>query len=211
MEDRAEYDAMARNVDATMQAMGQLTHYGLSSVLVTAGADRPDADKISEFTLKAMAVKGMIPGIKSVGGTLTRGIESIVRDYEIVYNPYVYSSGGFGSLTVNKKLPTTAPNVAEATVSEAPVTSSKVFDPTKIEVVEFKKSNFQKGDNIGLHRFTQRIDGNTWKDPKSGQFIQKEQALNSGAGPHGPSRWKLYDFKEKRLGSISEDGKWMRD
>jgi hypothetical protein len=87
------------------------------------------------------------------------------------------------------------------------------FDPTKEEVKDFKKSDFKKGDNIGLHRFTQRIDGRTWKDPKSGQIIQKENAINSGSGPHGPVHWKLFkSIGEKliRIGSITKDGRWWK-
>lgn len=109
VEDCEEFNAMSKNVDACMEGMGQLAHYGLSTALSMAGVDRAEADKLSEFTLKAMAVRGMIPGVRHVGGTLTRSIESIVRDYEVVYNPYVYSSGAFGSLTVRRRLRAEAP------------------------------------------------------------------------------------------------------
>lgn len=84
------------------------------------------------------------------------------------------------------------------------------FDPAKEEVKDYKKSDFQKGDNIGLHRFTQKVNSRTWKDPKSGQYIQKDRALNSGAGPHGPSRWKLYDRTERLLGTITKDGSFYK-
>jgi hypothetical protein len=81
---------------------------------------------------------------------------------------------------------------------------------------EFKKSGFQEGDNIGLHRFSQRIDGRTFKDPKSGQVIQKDNALHSGSQPHGPSYWKLFPNDKvvgrisERIGTVSKDGRWIR-
>lgn len=84
------------------------------------------------------------------------------------------------------------------------------FDPTKEEVKDYKKSDFQKGDNIGLHRFTQKVNSRTWKDPKSGQYIEKDRALNTGARPHGPSRWKLYDRFERLLGTITKDGSFYK-
>lgn len=80
----------------------------------------------------------------------------------------------------------------------------------KLARTEFKRSNFEKGDNIGLFRFTQRIDGQTWRDPKSGQIIQKDQAVNSGAGAHGPSYWKLKDRGENRIGTVTKEGIWVK-
>ena len=74
----------------------------------------------------------------------------------------------------------------------------------------FKKKNLQIGDRIDLTRFTQRLKGGDLKDPKSGQILSKENALNSGAGSHGGSYWKLKDKFGKRIGCISEDGRYLR-
>lgn len=48
------------------------------------------------------------------------------------------------------------------------------------------------------------------KDPKSGQYIEKDRGINTGSGPHGGSYWKLYDKQEKFLGTVTEDGKFLR-
>ena len=57
------------------------------------------------------------------------------------------------------------------------------------------KARYEVGEDVGLARFTRRIDGRTWKDPKTDQIIQKENALNSGTGPHGKGKyWKLIEI-----------------
>lgn len=47
-------------------------------------------------------------------------------------------------------------------------------------------------------------------DPKTGQYIEKDRAFNSGSGPHDGT-WKLQDKKGKRIGNFTEDGKFLRE
>jgi hypothetical protein len=70
----------------------------------------------------------------------------------------------------------------------------------------YKYTNYEKGEDIGIDRFAKRINGHTFEDPKSGQYIQKDRALNSGVASHGPSHWKLFDRFNKLVGTISENG-----
>ena len=88
--------------------------------------------------------------------------------------------------------------------------SDKKGDESKQqEVTEFKTSNFKIGDNIGLQRFTIRFEKNKFRDPKTGQYIQKDRALNSGSGPHD-GELKLFNKGKKKIGTITKDGRWLR-
>ena len=78
------------------------------------------------------------------------------------------------------------------------------------EKEEGKKSNFNKGDNIGLLRFTKKDKNGRLTDPKTRQYLEREMARNSGNGGHGGSYWKLYNRKGERMGTISKDGRWLR-
>jgi|GEM_PF-2373200 len=79
---------------------------------------------------------------------------------------------------------------------------------------EFKTRNFKEGDNIDLERFSKRIKQYNqramFEDPKTGQRIQLDNAANTGSGPHG-CRWKLFDKSGNRIGSVNEQGIWLRD
>jgi hypothetical protein len=75
---------------------------------------------------------------------------------------------------------------------------------------KYKRTNYEKGDDVGIERFTIRFEKNKFRDPKTGQYIQKDKAVNSGAGSHGGSEWKLFDKSKKQIGTISSDGKWLR-
>lgn len=78
----------------------------------------------------------------------------------------------------------------------------------------YKTKDFEINDNIGLHRFTQRIKqaGKRAKlvDPETKQYIEKDKAVNSGSGPHA-CYWKLYDKIGNRIGTVTEDGRWKRE
>ena len=67
------------------------------------------------------------------------------------------------------------------------------------------------GDRIDLKHFTQRISKSGAKadyiDPKTKWRISPDRGNN----PHGGSTWKLIDSKDKRVGTISEDGLFLRD
>jgi hypothetical protein len=213
--------------EGAFEELGQAMHCLEGKVgdgLTRLTGSRTFGDAVAPSATQALlAAAPKVPGALKTTGRLVRQGATALRNVEVTLDSTAFLRHNAGipidAVKIGQKTPKveaptpapTAPKVAEATVSEASTTTTKVFDPTKIEVVEFKKSNFQKGDNIGLHRFTQKGKEGKWIDPKSGQYIQKDWSLNSGSGPHGPSRWKLYDFKEKRLGTISEDGKWMRD
>ncbi|WP_342271852.1 hypothetical protein [Candidatus Tisiphia endosymbiont of Parasteatoda lunata] len=67
--------------------------------------------------------------------------------------------------------------------------------------IKYKKSNYEKGDDIGLHRFTERFEKTKLRDPKSGQYLEPDFGRGSGSGGHGGSHWKLYDGK-RRIGTI---------
>jgi hypothetical protein len=73
-----------------------------------------------------------------------------------------------------------------------------------------KKSNFEKGDYIDLKRFTNRFEKTKLKDPETGQYIQQDNAVNSGI-THGGSYWKLYSRDKKRIGTLAKDGKFLRE
>ena len=72
------------------------------------------------------------------------------------------------------------------------------------------KSNFEVGENIDLQRFTERLKGGMFKEVKTGQSITPDRARNSGTGIHGGSYWKLLDKFGKRIGTVSEDGRFLR-
>ena len=80
----------------------------------------------------------------------------------------------------------------------------------KPENLPYKKSNLQQGDFVDVDRFTTRNNqsGGAPKlyDSKTGHWIQKERALNSGSGPH-KGYWKLFDAKNNRIATLSEFGK----
>jgi hypothetical protein len=63
---------------------------------------------------------------------------------------------------------------------------------------------------VDLSKFTQRMNGGKLKDPKTGYFLSKDKAVNSGTGTHGGSYWKLENSIEKRVGTLSQDGKFLR-
>jgi hypothetical protein len=70
-----------------------------------------------------------------------------------------------------------------------------------------------KGDidgTIDISKFTQRQKGGDLIDPKTGYKLSPERARNSGTGGHGGSYWKLIDHKGNRVGTISQDGKFLR-
>jgi hypothetical protein len=74
---------------------------------------------------------------------------------------------------------------------------------------EFKTSNFERGNNVGLHRFTERFEKTKFRDPKTKQYIEKDHAFNSGSGPHDGA-YKLFDQSGKRIGTVTKEGKWLR-
>ena len=71
--------------------------------------------------------------------------------------------------------------------------------------------NFKKGDNISLDRFSKKLKNGSLEDPKSKQRLVPDCARASGVGPHGGSYWKLLDRRGKRIGTISQDGRWLRE
>ncbi len=76
----------------------------------------------------------------------------------------------------------------------------------------FKRPNdkLQKHDRIDLSKFDKRIklEGEpAFLDPKSGYMISKEK---SASNPHGGSTWKLLDRFGRRVGTITEDGRFLR-
>ena len=204
---------VGEGLHATAKGVG---HYGLG--MSEANAETfatATMDGVNIVTAGRMLKPGVAPALKAAGTVVKTATKAavaaletplgLVKQLEITRQPGTMGMAGIGTFKIGTKA--TAPTIAlESTVSGAPVK----FDPTKIEIKDFKKSDFQKGDNIGLHRFTQKGKDAKWIDPKSGQYIQKDWSLNSGAGPHGPSRWKLYDRTERLLGTITKEGSFYK-
>ena len=67
-----------------------------------------------------------------------------------------------------------------------------------------------EGGKFDINKFTQRKkvlkDNPHFVDPKTRQYIQKEDALNSGSGPH-KGHWKLFDRHGRRIATLSKEGK----
>lgn len=74
----------------------------------------------------------------------------------------------------------------------------------------YKYTNYEKGDDIGIGRFTEKGKNRKLTDPKSGQYLEPDRARNSGEGTHGPSYWKLRGRDEKLIGTVSEDGRFIK-
>ncbi|HDX9651757.1 MULTISPECIES: hypothetical protein [Bacillus] len=60
--------------------------------------------------------------------------------------------------------------------------------------------------HINMSKFTQRVSGQLFKDPKSGWSISKERSGN----PHGGSAWKLISPKGKKEATLDSKGKVLR-
>lgn len=75
----------------------------------------------------------------------------------------------------------------------------------------YKTRDFEKNDDVGLKRFTKRLKDNVLEDPKTKQRLVPDHARNSGGSGHGGSYWKLLDRGGHRIGTISKDGRWLRD
>lgn len=88
---------------------------------------------------------------------------------------------------------------------------ARVSQPSK-KAVNYKTSNFQKGDKIDLDRFTQRMKEGNWKDPKTGEILSP----NRNPTGHGGSAWKLFKNEkaiekgEERLATFAADGTFLR-
>lgn len=63
---------------------------------------------------------------------------------------------------------------------------------------------------IDVSKFSQRARGGDLVDPKTGYRLSPERAKNSGTGGHGGSYWKLLDAQGNRVGTIAQDGKFLR-
>ena len=66
-----------------------------------------------------------------------------------------------------------------------------------------------------MGRFTEskKLDNGSYglEDPKTGEYVEKDKGVNSGSGSHGGSYWKLKDRFGNRVGTISKEGKWLRE
>ncbi|USO01599.1 MAG: hypothetical protein H6849_00920 [Alphaproteobacteria bacterium] len=67
------------------------------------------------------------------------------------------------------------------------------------------------GDRIDLGRMTVRVSQRRaaplFKDPKTGYAIQRDRAVHSGSGAHGPSYWKLYDKELRCVATLDKQGR----
>ena len=72
-----------------------------------------------------------------------------------------------------------------------------------------KKSGWKKGDKIGIEKFTKPGKKGRRIGPKTRQYLEPDNATNSGSGTHD-GVWKLKGSRGERLGTISEDGRWLR-
>jgi hypothetical protein len=94
-------------------------------------------------------------------------------------------------------------------VDEAAVKASSELKELNLQLF----GGYNKGEDINLSRFTEtsKVNGkNVLMDPKTKQYIMKDKGKNSGVGGHGGSAWKLFNKSNERIGTISEDGRWLR-
>ncbi|MGL4387142.1 MAG: RHS repeat-associated core domain-containing protein, partial [Snodgrassella alvi] len=70
------------------------------------------------------------------------------------------------------------------------------------------KKKLKKGDQVDLSRFNKRLKGGDYQDPKTGWKISKDRA---GVRGHGGSYWKLFNKKGDRIGTLSKEGKYIRE
>ncbi len=91
--------------------------------------------------------------------------------------------------------------------SEPPALGWELDDKDKQKELKFKKSDFKKGDYIDLKRFTNKFEKTNLKDPKTGQYIERDVGNN----PHGGSYWKLFTRDKERIGTLSKEGKFLRE
>lgn len=75
--------------------------------------------------------------------------------------------------------------------------------------------SYEAGENIDMSRFSEkkiRKNRSTiLRDPKSGEYLELDRGRHTGAGPHGGSEYKLRDKRGQRIGSVTKDGKFLRD
>lgn len=85
-------------------------------------------------------------------------------------------------------------------------------DPDDNQFKDYKSRDLKTGDKIDLSRFTNRVNQRGAKaeyvDPKTKWRIAPDRA---GERSHGGSAWKLIDSKGRRVGTITKDGKFLRD
>lgn len=70
------------------------------------------------------------------------------------------------------------------------------------------KKILKDNDHVDMGKFNQRLSGQERKDPGSGWSIEKDRAKGKS---HGGSGWKLKDDKGKRIKTLSDTGKQLRD
>ena len=80
---------------------------------------------------------------------------------------------------------------------------------------KFKKSNFEKGDEVDINRFSNRVSQSGQRarlvDEKTGHYLEVDRAVNSGVGTHGEDAvYKLFDKLGNRLGSFSSTGQYIK-
>ena len=77
------------------------------------------------------------------------------------------------------------------------------------------KTQPKVGDKINTGEYSNRVkvtnSSPKMVNPKTGNYIQKDNAKNSGAGPHGTSENKLFDKKGGRVGTVDKDGNITRE
>jgi len=77
------------------------------------------------------------------------------------------------------------------------------------------KTQPKVGDQIDTGEYSNRVkvsgDNPKMVHPKTGNYLQKDRAKNSGAGTHGTSENKLFNKKGDRIGTVYKDGNITRD
>ncbi len=77
------------------------------------------------------------------------------------------------------------------------------------------KTQPKVGDKINTSEYSNRVkvtnSSPKMVNPKTGNYLQKDNAKNSGAGPHGTSENKLFDKKGGRVGTVDKDGNITRE
>ena len=97
---------------------------------------------------------------------------------------------------------------AAAKASAAGGASAPPPDPNDDDKPVFKRPNekFKFNDRMDLNRFTKHIktsDAPFKEDPETGYRIQEDETT------HGGRKWKLFNRRGRRVGSFSEDGRYL--
>ena len=65
--------------------------------------------------------------------------------------------------------------------------------------------------NVDLSKFDNRVRGGSMKNSKTGWHIEKDHAGHWGTKSGDNHPWKLYDDKNRRIATIDNDGRILKE